>query len=296
MAHVAQAPHINATKFTSWSESCREFRRIEHALAWLSAHFEQQPSLAEAAAQVGLSEFHFQRRFARWVGLSPKQFVRHLSLERAKRSLERSRSVLDAAYDAGLSGPGRLHDLFVSIDAVTPGEYKRRGAGMHIGYGFHPSPFGECLLMRTERGVCALAFLHDGDRPRALEELSRGWENAQMHEDPDTTAELVARIFAPPAPQAANLRLLVRGTGFQIKVWQGLLRIPTGSITSYRALAAHLGVPNAARALGAALGANPVAYLIPCHRVIRSNGALGGYRWGAGRKLAMLSREAADAA
>ena len=273
----------------------RDFERMQRALDWLGENFDHQPSLARTAAEVGLSEFHFQRLFTRWVGLSPKQYVQFLSLERAKRSLERARSVLDAAFDTGLSGPGRLHDLFVSVDAITPGEYKARGSGLDIGYGFQPSPFGECLLMHTERGVCGLAFRNGQTRDEMLGELSHGWERARIRRDDTTSQMLAEKIFdSRRTEERIRLRMLVRGTGFQIKVWQALLGIPSGAVTSYRDVAERIGSGGAARAVGTAVGSNRIAYLIPCHRVIRGNGSLGGYRWGRGRKLAMLCREAAE--
>lgn len=277
----------------------RDYLRIEDTLDWLIEHFDAQPSLQTIAARAELTPHHFQRLFSRWVGLSPKKFVQFLSLARAKQSLDASRSLLDAAWDAGLSGPGRLHDLFVSIDAVTPGEYRRRGEGIEIRYGFAPSPFGECLLLVTERGINGLAFTRGGDREASLAESVRGWENARLVEDPAAAVSLAAKIFSPPAGTAAApepLKILVRGTRFQVKVWEGLIRVPAGAVTSYGDLARRLGSPSAVRAVAGAAAANAIAYLIPCHRVIRKAGELGGYRWGLPRKLAMLSREAGQAA
>lgn len=273
---------------------CRDYQRMEAILEWLAENFESQPSLEQIADVAGLTPFHFQRTFSRWVGLSPKKYVQFLSLEHAKRSLSHSRTVLDAAMDAGLSGAGRLHDLFVSIHAVTPGEYKRHGAGLLIRYGFHPSPFGECLLLTTERGICGLAFVGGGDRERALQGLSRGFENAAFEHDSPGTAALMPRIFAPAyhPPAMAPLKVLVRGSRFQLKVWEALLKVPAGSMVSYSALARELHRPDAVRAVAGAVGDNAVAWIIPCHRIIRKSGYLGGYRWGLSRKLAMLSREA----
>lgn len=267
----------------------RDYERIADSLAWLSAHFEEQPTLAEIAARAGLSSYHFQRLFSRWVGLSPKKYVQYLTLERAKQCLATAGSVLDAAYEAGLSGPGRLHDLFVSVEAVTPGEYRRRGAGLDIRYGVHDSPFGRCLIAHTERGICGLSFLEDEGASGALEELASRFERARLREDHRGGAALAARAFDRGAGEP--LGLLLHGTPFQIKVWEALLRIPSGTLTTYQALAEGVGRPGAARAVGQAVRANPVAYLIPCHRVIRKSGALGGYRWGLGRKLAILSAE-----
>ena len=265
--------------------------RIERALDWLSRNFERQPSLAEAAGHAGLSEFHFQRLFRRQVGLSPKKYVQFLTLERAKLVLAQSRSVLDAAYVSGLSGPGRLHDLFVNVEAMTPGEYKHRGRGLTIRYGVHPSPFGQCLIMRTSRGVCGLAFTSPGRSGEALAELARGFEAATFVEDATATAGIAGTIFDAPAGGDA-IALHLRGTAFQIKVWRALLAIPPGCVTSYGELAHRIGAPRASRAAGTATASNPVAWIIPCHRVIRASGVLGEYRWGRGRKLAMLSLEA----
>ncbi len=274
-----------------------DYARIGRVLDLLAETFPDQPSLAELSAHLGLSEFHFQRLFLRWVGVSPKKFLQHLTLAEAKRRLRASHSVLDAAYSAGLSGPGRLHDLFVAVEAVTPGEFKAHGAGLTIRYGFHDSPFGDCLLMATPRGICGLGFVADGDRPAALAKLSRGWERAEFRADAAATEEFVPRIFAPPdqadARGAAPIRLLLRGSRFQLKVWQALLEIPQGGLATYQDIARRLGLPpGAARAVGNANGANPVSWLIPCHRVIRKSGALGGYGWGLGRKMAMIGWEA----
>ena len=269
--------------------------RVECALDWLSRNFERQPSLAEAARHVGWSESHFQRRFRSRVGLSPKKYVQFLSLERAKEALARSRSVLDAAYDAGLSGAGRLHDLFVNVEAMTPGEYKHRGRGLTIRYGTHPSPFGQCLIMRTARGVCGLAFTSPARSSEAFAALSRGFEAATFVEDAGAAADIGRRIFGGSASRD-DITLHLRGTPFQIKVWRALLAVPPGCVTCYGDLADRVGAPRGGRAAGSAAGANPVAWIIPCHRVIRASGVLGEYRWGRGRKLAMLSLEAGGAA
>lgn len=271
-----------------------DYARVSEALDWLAEHYTEQPSLERVAEAAGLSAFHFQRVFSRWVGLSPKRFVQVLTLARAKACLDGSGSVLDASYEAGLSGPSRLHDLFVRLEALTPGEYRRRGEGLEIAYGFHASPFGECLLMQTERGVCGLAFTDPTCREDTLTDLSRGFERARIEEAPERTESLARRIFSSgPVRTTSPLRVLVRGSAFQVKVWQALLAIPAGTVSSYQALARRVGSPRAVRAVASANAANAVAYLIPCHRVIRKSGALGGYRWGLGRKLAMLSWEAA---
>jgi AraC family transcriptional regulator of adaptative response/methylated-DNA-[protein]-cysteine methyltransferase len=242
-----------------------------------------------------LSEYHFQRLFTRWVGVSPKRFLQFLTKEHAKQVLESSASVLEATYQSGLSGPGRLHDLFVTCEAVTPGEYKSRGRGLQIAYGFHLSPFGDCLLAVTERGVCGLAFAEGGDRRKALADLRSRWRNADLQEDPKLTATWVERIFPLRGDQLVPpLHLFLNGTNFQIKVWEALLRIPWGSLVSYEAIAVHLGAPKAARAVGQAVAVNPIAVVIPCHRVIHKMGVFGKYHWGAARKKAILGWEMAQ--
>ena len=273
------------------STQCRDYQRMAETLAWISRHFEEQPTLADIASRAGASPYHFQRLFSRWVGLSPKKYVQHLTLEHAKASLDASQSVLGAAFAAGLSSPGRLHDLFVNVEALTPGEYKQGGAGLVIRHGVHDSPFGPCLLMHTTRGICGLAFIDRGDGGRGLACMAARWPNATLRADPGPGEALAARIFAPRGNGDDPLSLLLHGTPFQIQVWQALLRIPRGAVTSYEALASYISKPKAARAVGTANGANPISYLIPCHRVIRKSGTLGGYRWGLGRKLAMLSQE-----
>lgn len=270
------------------------YRRIEKAITYLEEHALEQPSLAEVAEHIGLSPYHFQRMFNSWAGVSPKKFLQYLTVEHAKRLLRKSASVFEAALDVGLSGPGRLHDLFVTVEAVTPGEFKAKGKDVHIRYGFHPSPFGETLLATTSRGICSLAFVDPKTRSMALEELRTNWKEAVLVEDQDAGREMISRIFdhnrdTPRAP----LKVLLKGTRFQIKVWEALLRIPQGAVVSYGSLAHAIGRPGAHRAVGTAAGRNPIAYLIPCHRVLRANGELGGYHWGTARKRAILARESA---
>lgn len=270
-----------------------DYQRIEEAIRYLSENFRQQPSLAQLAARVGLSEFHFQRLFRRWAGVSPKRFLQFLTAEHARGVLQASGSVLEAAWEAGLSGGGRLHDLTVAMHAATPGEIKSHGAGLTIRYGFHPTPFGEALIAATPRGICALTFVQES-REEALESVRPPWENAAFVPDQTATAALAKRLFSPrQEPSGVPLALHVQGTNFQIKVWQALLQLPAGSAATYGDIAAAIGAPGAARAVGAAVGQNPVAWLIPCHRVIRKTGLFGGYRWGAARKQAMLGWEAA---
>ena len=281
---------------THLDEAAEDYERIETAIHFLEQNFRQQPSLEEVAAAVGLSEYHFHRLFSRWVGTTPKRFLRFLTAEYAKERLADSASVLDAAYDAGLSGSGRLHDLLVNLEAISPGEYKRGGAGLVIAYGIHPSPFGACLLAVTERGVCGLEFLADRSGRQTREDLAARWPGAELVEDPALTAPYLERLFPPSGEHdGVPIPLLVKGTNFQLSVWQALLRIPPGDLVGYGDIARHLGKPGAARAVGSAVGANPISYLIPCHRVIRSVADFGNYRWGAERKKAMIGWEAARA-
>ena len=277
---------------TDLRQLSEDYARIEQAIRYIEANAQRQPDLNELAAQVGLSEYHFQRLFTRWAGISPKRFLQFLTREQAKARLARSGNLLEATYAAGLSGPGRLHDLFVQTEAVTPGEYKSKGAGVEIAYGFHPSPFGECLLAITGRGVCFLAFVED-DRSSALEQLKLNWPKAQLSEAPARTAAVVEQIFAPGS--AAPIPVHLRGTNFQIKVWEALLRIPPGDLTTYQSLAEQVHSPGAARAVGNAVAHNPLAYLIPCHRVLQKTGHFGNYRYGPARKKAILGWEMARA-
>jgi AraC family transcriptional regulator of adaptative response/methylated-DNA-[protein]-cysteine methyltransferase len=271
-----------------------DYRRIAQAIAFLDENQEMQPGLSEVAASVGLSEYHLQRLFGRWAGISPKRFLQFLTKEHAKGLLEEARDLLEVTYETGLSSPSRLHELFVTCEAVTPGEYKRRGQGLAIAFGFHPSPFGECLLAVTARGICGLAFVEGGEREALLEALQSRWERADLREEPERTRPLMPQVFAPfQGGEPAPLHLLVRGTNFQLKVWEALLRIPLGRVATYQDVVRAVGLPGAARAVGQAVGSNPIAFLIPCHRVIRQVGVFGGYRWGIARKRAMLAREAA---
>lgn len=268
----------------------RDYARVERAIRFLESNRDRQPELAEVAASVHLSEYHFQRLFQRWAGISPKRFLQYLTKEDAKRRLRESASVLEAALGAGLSGSGRLHELLVECEAVTPGDVRRGGAGLEIRYGFHPSPFGDCLLAATPRGICALRFVGSTGRAAELQALRGEWPNARWIHEPQITGALAGHAFLGVAGSGA-LRLQLRGTNFQIKVWEALLAVPVGSVTSYAALARAIGHPRSARAVGSAVGHNPIALLIPCHRVLRSAGDLSGYRWGNERKQAILARE-----
>jgi AraC family transcriptional regulator of adaptative response/methylated-DNA-[protein]-cysteine methyltransferase len=278
----------------NYTQLSADYQRIEQAILALEKNFRRQPSLDEIAKSVALSEYHFQRLFSRWVGISPKRFLQFLTKEYAKELIESSPNLLDVAYESGLSGTGRLHELFVTCEAVTPGEYKNKGEGLEIFYGFHPTPFGHCLLAVTDRGICHLSFVQEGERTQAIKSLQKEWENAKLTVSPAKTRPLVDQIFNPikngkPRP----LHLLLSGTNFQIKVWEALLKIPAGAVASYEDIAARIGLPKASRAVGNAVSQNPVAYIIPCHRVVRKLGEFGNYRWGAARKKAMLGWEAA---
>ena len=269
----------------------QHYRLIEQAIEYIEANLQQQPELEEIASAVGLSEYHFQRLFTRWAGISPKRFMQFLTKEQAKEFLDQSENLLETTHRTGLSSLGRLHDLFVNTEAVTPGEYKSRGAGVNIRYGIHPTPFGKCLIATTERGICHLGFV-DGSEGKAIDGLAAHWQQANMLEDYTATAPLVNRIFLDSGMDTP-LKLHLRGTNFQIKVWEALLNIPTGALTTYEHIAARIGNPRAVRAVGSAVGDNPIAYLIPCHRVIRKSGEFGNYLYGSARKKAILARELA---
>jgi AraC family transcriptional regulator of adaptative response/methylated-DNA-[protein]-cysteine methyltransferase len=274
-------------------DATTDYARIEQAIRYLDRERAAAPSLADVAAHVGLSESHFQRMFTRWAGISPKRFVQHRTAELVKRLLRERRPVLEATYAAGLSGPGRLHDLVVNAEAVTPGELQRGGLGVRVQYGFHPTPFGDCLLALTSRGICHLAFVEPVTREEALARLAHDWPLAELQPNQSATRAAAAQAFPPPGSSAVpSLALHVKGTNFQLKVWKALLEIPVGEVTTYGAIATQLGDAKASRAVGTAVGANPVSYLIPCHRVIRASGEMGGYAWGVERKKVMLRREA----
>lgn len=266
-----------------------DMKRMADAIAFLTARYQGQPSLDEAAAAVGLSPFHFQRLFTRYVGVSPKAFVGHLTLDHAKRELAQGASVLAAALEAGLSGPSRLHDLCLKIEAMTPGDYAKAGAGLTIDTGFAWSPFGLAIVTLTEKGVCGLGF--GDDEAAMLADMTARWPQATYRRNDAYASKWIGQIFKPESSEAVPLHLM--GTPFQIKVWEALLAIPSGALSTYGTIAEGLHNPNAARAVGAAVGRNPISWLIPCHRVLGSSGALTGYHWGVERKRAMLAVEAA---
>ena len=279
------------------TQASLDYERIAKAISFLESNYLEQPALEKIAQAVHMSEYHFQRVFSRWAGISPKRFLQFLTVEHAKGQLADAKPVLDTTLDSGLSSPGRLHDLFVSAEAVTPGEFKSRGEGIRIEYGFHSTPFGQCLVGVTPRGVCWLSFHENGSRRTALRDLQSHWRGAQLTEQLKITGPVVNQIFSSLGNgKKASLSLLLMGTNFQLKVWQALLRILPGEVTTYEKIGQAIGAQNSARAVGSAVGNNRIAYLIPCHRVLRKSGLLGGYHWGEPRKRAMLAWEAAKSA
>lgn len=268
------------------------YHRIEQAIQYLEENFRLQPDLEEVAEKVNLSPFHFQRMFTEWAGISPKRFLQYLTTGYLKEKLQLSRSIEEAADAAGLSSQSRVYDLFTTLEAVTPAEYKLHGAGIRIDYGFHPTPFGKCVIGVTPRGICWLSFISaDQEERLALEEMKTSWYNSIFHEDTDLTSAFVIQIFQ--GSSVKKLHLLVKGTNFQVKVWEALLQIPAGALTTYQEIARKIECPRAMQAVGSAVGSNAIAYLIPCHRVIRKDGILGEYRWSAARKKSIIGWEMA---
>ena len=279
------------------AQLAQDYARIERALRYICENFRDQPGLDDIAAAAALSPFHFQRLFTRWAGVSPKQFLGYLTLEHAKRALERAESVLEATYDVGLSGPSRLHDLFVTFEGVTPGEYKAMGDGIAIRYGVHEGFLGPFVVGLTDRGICALQFVGGGGEEAALDDMIRRYPGARLARAQDETWAACAALFGPARGDTARpLRLWYRGTNFQMKVWRALLAIPQGELVTYGDIARAIGAPASARAVGNAVGANPISYLVPCHRVVRGTGELNQYHWGRARKLALIGWEQAQAA
>jgi AraC family transcriptional regulator of adaptative response/methylated-DNA-[protein]-cysteine methyltransferase len=274
--------------------SMTDYERIAHAINFIRCHISEQPSLAEVAAQVHLSEYHFQRLFCRWAGVTPKRYLQLLTLERAKRLLrERNHSVLNASYEVGLSSSSRLYDHFVQIEAVTPSEYQQKGQGVTILFGYHETPYGLAFVAQTPQGICQFDFVDPTTKEAPLNHLRQSWCNANIIEDTSQTARVIELLFSRQPIDTKPLSLWVRGTNFQLNVWRALLNIPLGEIASYSDIAYAIGNPRACRAVGTAIGSNPVGLIIPCHRVLRQTGELGGYRWGEIRKHAILAREAA---
>jgi AraC family transcriptional regulator of adaptative response/methylated-DNA-[protein]-cysteine methyltransferase len=269
-----------------------DYEKIARAITYLVEHAPEQPDLPVLANQAGLSPAHFQRKFTAWTGVSPKAFLQNLTLQHAREMLTQGRPVEVAAWSSGLSGPGRLHDLCVKLEAATPGEIRRGGLGLAIRYGFGATPFGECLLADTPRGICYLAFVAGSDRQTVLGELRQLWPNATVTQNPDSTLGLIQQIFnLQSVPPGTPLRAYVKGTQFQLQIWRALLKIPEGQLVSYGDIASRIRKPESSRAVGTAVGANQLAYLIPCHRVIRNTGVIGQYRWGSTRKKLMLACE-----
>lgn len=270
-----------------------DYARIADAIAFIASQVARQPSLEEIAAHVHLSPFHFQRIFSRWAGVTPKRYLQVLTLERAKSLLHESRSLLEVADTLGLSSGSRLYDHFVQLEAVTPGEYKQRGAGLIIDHGVHDTPFGQAFVALTPRGVCNFSFLDDQAPEEPLAALAQRWPEAELREAPSRTQSVIHTMFDGSKAPDRPISLHVSGTNFQISVWRALLAIPPAKVVSYAQVASAVGNPKAARAVGLAVGANPIALMIPCHRVIQQNGRLGGYHWGETRKQAIHAWEAA---
>jgi AraC family transcriptional regulator, regulatory protein of adaptative response / methylated-DNA-[protein]-cysteine methyltransferase len=269
-----------------------DYARIRFAIEFLTEHWREQPDLDQLAAELDMSPSHCQRFFTSWCGLSPKEFVQAITIDHARALLADSASVLETAYEVGLSGPGRLHDLFVDHEAMTPGDYKRRGEGLEVFYGFHPCPFGLALVMATNRGLCGLGFCDaDDERPAALLDMTRRWPAAQFAERPERTAALIETVFAPVKARGKPLNIVMIGTDFEVRVWDALVKIPSGRAVTYSDIAAHLGQPKASRAVGAAVGRNPISFVVPCHRVLGKSGDVTGYHWGITRKKAIIGWE-----
>lgn len=283
------------------TENDINYLRIEQAIHYLETNFQHQPSLDDVAESVHLSPFHFQRLFTEWAGISPKRFMQYLTVDFLKDRLIQSKNLIEVAESAGLSSQSRVYDLFTTLEAVTPEEYKKRGAGITIHYGFHETPFGTALIGITERGICWLSFVAtDGDSMNAINEMKAHWHNSVFHQDQELTLSFVDKIFSNNSVVGVGtdhgiekLHVLVKGTNFQVKVWEALLRLPTGAVTTYQRIGESIGNPKAMQAVGSAVGSNHIAYLIPCHRVIRKDGILGAYRWSALRKKSIIGWEMA---
>ncbi|SNY95345.1 methylated-DNA--[protein]-cysteine S-methyltransferase [Flagellimonas pacifica] len=275
------------------SQESINYNRIAKAIAHIKANFREQPSLDEIAERVHLSPYHFQRMFKEWAGISPKKFLQYTSVQHAKKVLDESKtSLFDVAMETGLSGTSRLHDLFISIEGMTPGEYKNEGENLNINYSYAQSPFGLVVIASTEKGLCHVAFTNDEEK--GLYELKKQFPKATYHQRVDQTQVNALMVFANDWSQISQIKLHLKGTDFQLKVWESLLKIPKGQLSTYGNIAELIDKPKASRAVGTAIGSNPIAYLIPCHRVIQSSGNLGGYRWDNNRKTAIIGWEAAQ--
>ena len=271
-----------------------DYELVRQVIERISIDYQSQPSLEDISADLGLTPSKLQKTFTRWAGLTPKAFLQAVTLDHARRLLgTEGLPLLDASFELGLSGPGRLHDLFVTHEAMSPGDFKSGGTGLVIRYGFHPSPFGTALVMTTDRGLCGLGFADPGGEAEALEDMAKRWPGAKLEHDQAGTASLATQVFAPGSWSANRpLRIVLIGTDFQVKVWEALLRIPLGSAKTYSDVACEIGKPSASRAVGAAVGRNPISFVVPCHRALGKSGALTGYHWGLTRKRAMLGWEA----
>lgn len=269
------------------------YTRVAEAIDYIREHFKTQPSLEEIAAHLHLSPFHFQRLFTEWAGVSPKQFLQFISVSYAKQLLkEKQATLFDVAEATGLSGTGRLHDLFVKIEGMTPGEYKNGGEQLTIHYSFQKSPFGDLIVASTVKGICYMAFIED--EKKAIDDLQHNFPKASFQKKQEPTHQEILRFFTGEDNRSGSIKLHLKGTDFQLKVWEALLKIPMGKLTTYGNIAEQIESPNASRAVGTAIGSNPIAYVIPCHRVIQSSGIIGGYMWGPTRKTAMIGWEAAQ--
>jgi AraC family transcriptional regulator of adaptative response/methylated-DNA-[protein]-cysteine methyltransferase len=284
MLHVINETNIN-------------YDRIEKAIQYLEVNFQRQPELDEVAEKVHLSPFHFQRIFTDWAGISPKRFLQFLTVDFLKTKLEQSKNMVEAADAAGLSSQSRVYDLFTTLEAVTPQEYKQKGSGIRIDYGVHETPFGLCLIGVTERGICWLSFIVGEDDPRTeLEKMKEHWHNSIFHQDQQLTLAFIYQVFSRKGAEVQRkLHVFVKGTNFQVKVWEALLKIPMGDVITYQGIAHQIQSPKAMQAVGSAVGSNHIAYLIPCHRVIRKDGILGEYRWNSARKKSIIGWEMAKA-
>jgi AraC family transcriptional regulator of adaptative response/methylated-DNA-[protein]-cysteine methyltransferase len=299
-SNMMETPMLSAATFSDLSplsSAAADYDVVRRAIAHIKGNWRTQPEIEQIAESAGVTPTELHHLFRRWAGLTPKAFLQALTLDSARNLLRDSASVLDASYEVGLSGPGRLHDLFVTHESMSPGEWKSGGEGLTISYGFHPSVFGTALVMATERGLCGLAFADPGKEKATLADMRHRWPKANFVEDSARTAPLTARIFDKRLWRADQpLRIVLIGTDFEVRVWETLLRIPMGRATTYSDIAGSIGAPKAARAVGAAVGKNPVSFVVPCHRVLGKSGALTGYHWGISRKRAMLGWEAGSIA
>ncbi len=284
--------HNFAGMTTQTPSQLDDYARVREIISFLSENWRDQPPLEVLASRARTSPDNLQRLFTRWAGLTPKAFLQAITLDHARAMLKESASILETSYEVGLSGPGRLHDLFVTHEGMSPGAYKQKGAGLTISYGFHPSPFGVALVMVTAFGLCGLAFADQGEEQNVLADMTTRWPNAQYTEDSARTAPYAAQVFADARSEGGQpLRVTFIGTDFEIRVWETLLKIPCGKATTYGDIAASMGQPKAARAVGAAVGKNPISFVVPCHRVLGKSGDITGYHWGLTRKRAILGWE-----